>query len=187
MMKYIAENQLAPKEHATVENGKVLKKWHRGKKPAAERRGEPKEMTRGDCGARKKLAAACRRVCSCATVTWQKKKLLRKIRTQENCRPCKELAAAGIRMTRCAKVARGREHGLQRQGKDDIAPRTWKGRKEENKRLKGPECKNGVRYQGLRQQFQGKPRIKDPRTRWQLHLKEERTTMNGIKGWSSGH
>jgi hypothetical protein len=59
----------------------------------------------------------------------------------ENCGPHKELAAAGIRMTHCAKVARGREHRLQRQGNDDIAPRTQKGRTEENKRLKGPERK----------------------------------------------
>jgi hypothetical protein len=47
---------------------------------------------------------------------------------------------------------------------------------EENRRLKGPECKNGIRYRGLREQFQGKIGIKDLRTRWQLHLKSERTT-----------
>jgi hypothetical protein len=95
-------------------------------------------------------------------VVWQKRNLLRKIGTQEYCGLHKEFVAAGIRTTRCAKVAQGREHGLQRQGNDDIAPRTWKGRTEENKRLKGPECKNGVRYRGLRQQFQGKTGIKDP-------------------------
>jgi hypothetical protein len=33
-------------------------------------------------------------------------------------------AAAGRRMTHRAKVARRKEHGLQRQVKDDIAPRT---------------------------------------------------------------
>jgi hypothetical protein len=73
MMQSIAENQVAPKEHATVETDKVLKKWHRGRKPAAEQHGEPKEMTRGDCGAGKMLAAACRKVSSCVTVAWQKK------------------------------------------------------------------------------------------------------------------
>jgi hypothetical protein len=73
-------------------------------------------------------------------------------------------------------VARGREHRLQRQVKDDIAPRTRKGRTEENKGLKGPESKNGVRYRDFRQQFQGKTGIKDPRTRCQLRLKSERTT-----------
>jgi hypothetical protein len=46
-----------------------------------------------------------------------KKEPLRKIGTQENCGRRKELAAAGVRTTRCVKVARGREHGRQRQGR----------------------------------------------------------------------
>jgi hypothetical protein len=48
-------------------------------------------------------------------------------------------------MTRNAKVARRREHGLQIHGIDNIALRTRKGRTEENRRWKGPECKNGIR------------------------------------------
>jgi hypothetical protein len=90
---------------------------------------------------------------------------------QENCGRRKELTAARIRATRCAKLARVREHGLQREGKYDITPRTQKGRTEENRQLKDPECKNG-----LREQFQGETGITNTRTKWQLRLKSERTT-----------
>jgi hypothetical protein len=38
----------------------------------------------------------------------------------------KQMLAAGMRMTQHAKVERRKEHGLQRQVKDDIAPRTPK-------------------------------------------------------------
>jgi hypothetical protein len=119
------------------------------------------------------LAAAGKKMTCHATVAWRKRNIFRRIVTKENCGPHKELAAARIRTTRCAKVARGREHRLQRQGKDDIAPRPRKGQTEENKRLKGPECKNDVRYRELRQQFQGKTKIQDLRTRRQLRLKSE--------------
>jgi hypothetical protein len=64
-------------------------------------------------------------------------------------------------MTHSAKVAQRGEHGLQRQGKDDIAPRTLKGQTSRMKCWRGPECKIGIKYQ-------------DPR--WQLHLKIERTS-----------
>jgi hypothetical protein len=174
MMPSIAEHQVAPKKDAVVKPVEGWKKRHRGRKPAAGRRGWPKEMTLGDCGARRKLAAAWRKVSSCATVAWRKRNLFKKIVTQGNCGSQKEFAAAGIRTTHCAKVARGKEHGLQRQGNDDIAPRTQKGLTEETKRLNSPECKNGVRYQGLRQQLQGKIGIKDPDTRRQLHLRIEK-------------
>jgi hypothetical protein len=96
-----------------------------------------------------------------AAVARREGNVFRKIRSQGNCRPRKELAAAGIRMTHSAKVARSREHGLQRQGKDDIAPRTPKGRTSRMKRWKDPECKLG---------------IKNPDTRRQLLLKIERTS-----------
>jgi hypothetical protein len=121
------------------------------------------------------LTVAGRKITRRATVAWSRKNAVRRIGTQENCGLHKELDAVGIRATRCAKVARGRENGLQRKGKDDITPRTQKGRTEENRRL-SPECKNGVRYRGLRQQFQGKIGVNDPRTRWQLRLMSERTT-----------
>jgi hypothetical protein len=64
------KHQGAPQEDAIEKPVKGWKKWHRGRKPAAGRRGEPKELTRSDCGSGKKLAATCRKVSSYATVAW---------------------------------------------------------------------------------------------------------------------
>jgi hypothetical protein len=155
---------------------KGWKKRHRGRKPAVGRVVEPKELTRSDCGYGKKLAAACRKVFSCATVARHKRNNFKKIGTQGNCGPRKEYAAAGIRTTSCAKVARGWEHGLQRQGKDDIAPRTRKGRTEENRRSKGPKCKNCIRNRGLRQHLRRRMRIRNLCGRRPLYLRNEGTT-----------
>jgi hypothetical protein len=51
------KHQEAPKEDAVVKPVKGRKKQHRGRKPAAGRRGEPKELTGSDCESGKKLAA----------------------------------------------------------------------------------------------------------------------------------
>jgi hypothetical protein len=56
------KHQEAPKENAIVKQVKGRKKRHRGRKPAAGRCGEPKELTLSVCGSGKKLAAACRKV-----------------------------------------------------------------------------------------------------------------------------
>jgi hypothetical protein len=157
------KHQEAPKEDAVVKPVKGRKKRHRGRKPAAGRRGEPKELAQSDCGSGKKLAEAGRKMTRHATEAWRKRNVFRKIRTEENCGPCKEFAVSGIRMTQCAKVAQGRKHGLQKQEKDDIAPRTRKGQTEEKRRFTGPDCKNGIRNRGLSQQLHGNTRIKDPR------------------------
>jgi hypothetical protein len=82
-------------------------------------------------------------------------------RTGGNCGSLKQLVAARMRMTHRAEVARRKEHGLQTQGKDDIAPRTPEGRRSKKKCWKGPEFKIGV---------------KNPVTRRQLRLKIERTS-----------
>jgi hypothetical protein len=152
MMQSVAEHQVAPKEDVIVKPVKERKKRHRGRKPATERRGEPKEMTRGDCGCRRKLAAACRRVSHHARVAWRKRNLLRKIRTQENCEPLQEFSAAGM-TTRCAQVTQSREYGLQKQGKDDLTQRKWKGRKAGERLWKCPECNSGIRDRRLRQEL----------------------------------
>jgi hypothetical protein len=68
MMQSIVEHQVVPKEKAVVKPVKGWKKRHRGRNPAAGRRGEPKKRTRSDCGSRKKLAATCRKVSSFATM-----------------------------------------------------------------------------------------------------------------------
>jgi hypothetical protein len=101
---------------------------------------------------------------------------LGKIGTQENCDQRKELAAAGIRTTRCAKIARGREQGLQRQGHNDNAPRTRKRRNDGKRLWRGLECNSDLRSRELSQQLREKTGIKDPRTSQQLRLGKERTT-----------
>jgi hypothetical protein len=138
MMQFIAEHQVAPKEEAVVKQVKGRKKRRRGRKPVAGRYGEPKELTRSDCGSGKKLAAACRKASSCATVAWRKRNLLRRIGTQENCGPHKILTAAG--------------------------------------RRKDPECKNGIRDRGLKQQQRGSERKKDPGDRRPISVRKKRIT-----------
>jgi hypothetical protein len=100
----VAEHQEVPKEDSLVKPVKGRKKQHRGRKLAAGRCGEPKELTRGECGCRRKLAAACRKVSRRAAVARRKGNVFRKIRTQENCGPCKELAVARSQMTHRSKV-----------------------------------------------------------------------------------
>jgi hypothetical protein len=97
----VAQQREVPVEDAVVIPVKGRKKRHRGMKKAAERREEPKELTRGLCGSRMKLAAACRKVSRRATVAWCKRIILRKSSTQRNCGPRKEVTAARIKITRC--------------------------------------------------------------------------------------
>jgi hypothetical protein len=68
----IAEHQEAPMEEAVVKPVGGLKKWHRGRNLAAECHGQPEERSQGNCGSRKKLAAACRGTTPCAGVAWRK-------------------------------------------------------------------------------------------------------------------
>jgi hypothetical protein len=128
-VKSVAVHEEFRTEDAAAKPSGTMKKRHRGRHLAVGRLGKQKDLPRGDCGTRRKLAATCRKMPRCAAVAWRKGNVFRKIRTQGNCRPRNELAPAGIRMTHIAKVARRKEHGLQRQGKDDVAPRTPKGRK----------------------------------------------------------
>jgi hypothetical protein len=72
------EHREVPTEEAAVKSSRTMKKRQRGRHPAAGRRGEPKERTRGDCGSRRKLAAACRKVFRRAAVAWRKRIVVRK-------------------------------------------------------------------------------------------------------------
>jgi hypothetical protein len=47
----------------------TIKKRHSGRHLAAGQRGKPKELTRGESGSRRKLAAAYRKVSHCARMT----------------------------------------------------------------------------------------------------------------------
>jgi hypothetical protein len=78
MMQSAEEHQQIPNEDAMVIPVRGGKRRHRGRKQAAGRHGEPKELTRGDYGSRKKLAAACRKASRRATVAWHKRNVFRK-------------------------------------------------------------------------------------------------------------
>jgi hypothetical protein len=112
MMQSTEEHQEIPKGEAAEMPVRELRKRRRVRSLAAERHQKRKERTRGNCGSRRKSAAACRKVSRCARVAWHRKSVVRNIGTQENCGPHKEFATAGIRATCCAKVARrkGRSH-----------------------------------------------------------------------------
>jgi ElaB/YqjD/DUF883 family membrane-anchored ribosome-binding protein len=87
MMQSAEENQEVPRDDAVVKPVRGWKRRHRGRKQAVGRRGEPKELNRGDCGSRKKLAAACRKASCRATVAWRKRNVFRKSWTHGNCGP----------------------------------------------------------------------------------------------------
>jgi hypothetical protein len=144
MMQSVEEHQDVRSEDIVV---RELKKRHRGRKSTAGRREEPKELTRGNHGTRRKLAAPGRKVSRRATVARRKRNVFRQIWTDINCGPRSTLAAAGRRMTCSAKMTQGTEHGLRKQGEDNIAPKTWKGRTK-NKRLKNTTCKSDIRDRG---------------------------------------
>jgi hypothetical protein len=84
------------------------------------------------------------------------------------------VTAAGIKVTRRAGVARRKRDYVRRYPTRDIVEQEIpKRRMEENKRWKGPECENGVRDRGLKQQQCGNKQTKNP-------------TTNDIEGWNLG-
>jgi hypothetical protein len=94
MMQYVEEHQDVPIEEVAMMPVKGLKKRRRGRKSTAGRRGEHKKLNRGICGSRKKLAAACRKVSSHATVAWRKRNLFRRSGIKKHFGRRKELAIA---------------------------------------------------------------------------------------------
>jgi hypothetical protein len=79
MMQSVAEHQEAPKGEATVMPVREPRRQRRVHNLAAERSQKRKERTRGVCGSRSKLAAACRKVSCHATVAWRRKNAVRKM------------------------------------------------------------------------------------------------------------
>jgi hypothetical protein len=71
-------------------------------------------------------------------------------------------------------------HGARNTGIRDktkmMSPRSLKGWTFGKKRWKGPECNNGIRNRGLRQQLRGSKQIKNQGTRRQLRLKNKTTS-----------
>jgi hypothetical protein len=180
------EHREVPTEEAAVKSSGTMKKWHRGRYQATGRRGGPKELTRGERGSQRKLAVACKKVSHRTAVVRRKRNVFKKIRTQGNCGPRKVLAAAGRRMTHNTKVTCRRGYDRMRYDQDSVVQETRKGRSLGKRRWKGPECNNGIRDRGLRQQIQGSKRMKELGVRRPLCLRKERTITNGIGAWSSG-
>jgi hypothetical protein len=105
MMQSMEEHQEVPSEDVIVRPVKGLKKRLCGQKSTAGRHGEPQELTQGNCGSQRKLAAACRKVSSHAAVTWRKRKLFRKIETRGYCGSRIRVTIADKRTSRHATVA----------------------------------------------------------------------------------
>jgi hypothetical protein len=99
-----AAKEEVPKEDDVVKPVSGRKRRHRGKKQAAGRREEPKELTRGICGSRMKLAAACRKVSHRATVARRRRDAFKNERTQDGCQ--RRLAAARRGTSHRAEVVR---------------------------------------------------------------------------------
>jgi hypothetical protein len=114
-MKSESEHRKVPKEDAVGKPVKGPKKRHRGRKLAAGRHGEPKELTRGDCGYGRKLAATCRKVSRRARVAWRKRNIVRNKWTRAK-------DERGIRRIRTLReIGRTRQKG--RKGVKDLGDR----------------------------------------------------------------
>jgi hypothetical protein len=80
-MKSEVEHREIPTEEVAVKSSGIMRKRHRGRHIAVGRCGEPKELTRGDYGSQRKLAAACRNVSHHAAVGWHEGNVFQKIWT----------------------------------------------------------------------------------------------------------
>jgi hypothetical protein len=166
MMQSVEEHHDAPSEDVAVMPVKGLRKRRRGRKSTAGRR-EQKELTRGNCGSREKLAAACRKVPRHAAVVWRKRKLFRKSETRGFCGSRIGVTVTERRTSSHATVAwRKRKFTriIQLQENHESSKDV-----EVNRVRKFQGCKNGVRCRDVKE-------VPD--------LKKERTT-NGIKRWSA--
>jgi hypothetical protein len=103
MMQFAEEHHVVPDEDAVEAPVRIRKRRHRGRKEAAGRRLQPKELNRGDRGSQKKLAAACRKASHRATVAWIKRNVFRKSWTCGNYGLRKEVATSIGKVARCAR------------------------------------------------------------------------------------
>jgi hypothetical protein len=78
-MKSGAEHQKVPGEEAPVKTSGAMKKRHRKKNITAELSGQPEKRTHGNCGARKELVVADRKMTLCAGVAWCDGNFVKKI------------------------------------------------------------------------------------------------------------
>jgi hypothetical protein len=139
-----------------------LKKRRRDRNLAAGRRQRPKRRIQASCESKRKLAAACRKITRRATVAWRKRKVFRRIGTEENCGPRSTLTAAGIiKVTHHARVTWPRVKFVRKECTRDQTEQETAKRRKDGGLWNGPKCNSS---------------IKDHRTRQQLHLGNEKTT-----------
>jgi hypothetical protein len=135
-MESEVEHWEVPMEEAAVKSSGTMKKRHRGRQLVAGQLREPKELTPRECGSRKKLAAACRKVSLHAAVAWHKRKVFRKIWTQGSCGSLKQLTAVKMMMTHRGKVAWLKGNVIRKnRTRDNVVRGTLKGWK-----LRQREC-----------------------------------------------
>jgi hypothetical protein len=136
MMQCVEEHQDVAREEAAITPVKGLRKRRRVGKSIAGRSREPKRLTQGYYGSRRKATVAGKRTSIHATVAWLKRNLFRRSGTQEICGERKELTAAGIRKIPCAQVV-------------------WRKRRSHE----GPSVEQGTRNNWTRNKFARRTRI----------------------------
>jgi hypothetical protein len=184
-MQSVGKHQEVPKKEAAVTPVRGLMKRHWDRNLAVWRRQKPKAKIQVSCESRKRLTVAGIKLTRQAGVAWRRESVVRKIRTHENCGLHKEWTANGIRMTHHAKVSRRRGHDRKGYNKENVGQETQKGRTSRVRRWKGPECDNGIRDQGLKQQLHSSRWIKNLCGRLLLHLGNQKTT-NGMYWKTTG-
>jgi hypothetical protein len=76
-MESESEHREVPQEMAAVRSLGTMKKRHWDPHLAAGHCGKPEELTQGDCGSWRKLAAACRKVPCHTRVAWHRRNIVR--------------------------------------------------------------------------------------------------------------
>jgi hypothetical protein len=161
----VVQRQDIPIENVAMMPVGEPRKRRRGGKLIAGRRGKPKKLNRRNCGSRKKLAAACRKVSRYATVAWRKRKLFRKSETRGYCGSRKCATVADRRTCPHATMA-WRKRKLTRNIRIQESRESSKDFSVNGMR-KGPGCKNCIRRRN----------IKEP-----PHLRTERKIASSIGG-----
>jgi hypothetical protein len=143
---------------------------HRSPHLVAGRRGEPKELTRGDCGSLRKLVAACRKVSHRAAVAQRKRNVLRKIRTWRNWGSQSRFTVTCRKITHHVRVA-CRKRNIARKDctRANVVQEIW--RWWTFRRIRQPklECSKGIISRDIE---------------YPLHMRKGRKTANSIGGWS---
>jgi hypothetical protein len=160
-----------------------LRKRRRDRNLAAGLRQKPKWRIQASCESRSRLTVAGKKITRRGTVAWRKRNIFRRTGIEGNCGLRSKLTAAGIKMTRHARVAWPRERFVRKDcTRNQTEQQTPKRQNDEKRRFTGPECKNGIRNRGLRQQLRSETGIKDPGARRQLRPRIEKMLYEIFRG-----